>query len=117
MKNIRTVIVEIIELPLPENNHTAIARALAETIDSYVLDGMAEASQNGLPPTLFHAQKFLCELEGQVNNALFPVFMTKEFERPESVMGMGYKDIVAKIACMKAKLAAIQKAQDIFNNK
>lgn len=115
MKNIRTVIAEIIELPLPENKHTAIARALAETIDGYVLDGVAEASQDDLPPTLSDAQKFLCELEGQVNNALLPVLMTKEFERPESVMGMGYKDIIVRLACLMAKLAAIQKAHDIFH--
>ena len=114
MKNIRTVIAEIIELPLPENNLTAIARALAETIGGYVLDGVAEASQDDLSPTLSDAQKFLCELEVQVNNALLPVFMTNEFERPESVIGMGYKDIIARIACLRAKLAAIQTVHDIF---
>ena len=114
MKNIRTVLAEIIELPIPENEHTALARALAETLDGHMFDGMAEANPDDLPPTLSDAQKFLCELEGQVNNALLPVFMTNEFERPESVIGMGYKDIIARIACLRAKLAAIQKVHDIF---
>jgi len=52
MKNfIRSVTVEIIELPISGNNHTAVARALVETLDSNVFDGMAEANPDDLSPT------------------------------------------------------------------
>ena len=52
MKNfIRSVISEIIELSIAGNNHTAVARALVETLDSHVLEGMAEANPDDLSPT------------------------------------------------------------------
>ena len=114
MKNfIRSALTEIIELPISGNNHTAVARALVETLDSNVFAGMAEANPDDLPPTLFHAQKFLYALEAQVNKAILPALRIYDFEKPESVMGLGYKDIIMNIACMQAKVAAIQKVYDV----
>ena len=64
------------------------------------------------PPHVFDVQKFLYALETQVNKALSPALRTYEFEQSESVMGLVYKDIIMKIACMKDKVASIQKAYD-----
>ena len=64
------------------------------------------------PPPHFDAQKFLYALETQVKKALLPALRTYDFEQTKSVMGLGYKDIIMKIAYMKAKVAAIQKAYD-----
>lgn len=91
MKQMRTVLAEIIELPIPENDHPAIARALAETLDSHVFDGMAEASPHDLSPTLTDAQKLLNDLETQVNKVLLPALRRYHFEQSESVWDWGIK--------------------------
>ena len=65
------------------------------------------------PPHVFDVQKFLYALETQVNKALLPAMRTYDFEQTESVMGLGYKDIIMNIACMQAKVAAIQKVYDV----